>query len=96
MSSLFSAQFLMDSNLHHKVTTCNSPKLAVFSQMCGFFFFFCLELTCSCKEAELLPVHPHCFFFNEQCALITLGSVTGQRIVPWLLACGFLSMNVRL
>lgn len=32
MSSVFSTQSLMESNLHHKATTHNSPKLAVFPQ----------------------------------------------------------------
>lgn len=32
MSLVFSAQSLMDSNLHHKATTHNLPKLAVFPQ----------------------------------------------------------------
>lgn len=32
MSLVFSTQSLMDSDLHHKATTHNSPKLAVFPQ----------------------------------------------------------------
>lgn len=65
MSSVFSSQSLMDSNLHHKPTTHNSPKLAVFSQKC-----FCSEMTCSSRGAELLSLHPRCSLFKVWCPLI--------------------------
>lgn len=72
MSSVFSSQSLMDTNLHHKATTHNSPKLVVFSQKS-----FCSELTCSSKGAELLSLHPRCSLFKVWCALIAAG-VSGR------------------